>query len=236
MPPRALEPAGVVLVDKPAGPTSHDLVAQLRRRTGARTGHAGTLDPFATGLLLLLSGRATKLSGSFLGLDKRYSTEVDLTARTSTGDPDGEEVERHEPPGAEELRRRLAGLRGEVALPIPAASAVKIGGERAYRLHRRGVAVEMPVRRSTIYELRLERFDGEIAALELHVSSGTYVRAVAEALGGHCRTLRRTAIGPFPVEEADWERIVPVDEAVARLEQWQANGPPRLVDVGPEPA
>ena len=146
MPPRALEPAGVVLVDKPAGPTSHDLVAQLRRRTGARTGHAGTLDPFATGLLLLLSGRATKLSGSFLGLDKRYSTEVDLTARTSTGDPDGEEVERHEPPGAEELQRRLAGLRGEVALPIPAASAVKIGGERAYRLHRRGVAVEMPVR------------------------------------------------------------------------------------------
>lgn len=217
---RALEPAGIVLVDKPAGPTSHDLVARLRRRTGARTGHAGTLDPFATGLLLLLSGRATKLSGSFLGLDKRYVTEVDLTSRTSTGDPEGEELERHEPPAAAELERLLAGLRGEVALPVPAASAVKLDGERAYRLHRRGVAVEMPVRRSIIYELRLKRFDGETAALELHVSSGTYVRSVAEALGGHCRALRRTAIGPFPIEEADWERIVPIDEAVARLGAW----------------
>jgi tRNA pseudouridine55 synthase len=194
-------------------------VAQLRRRTGARTGHAGTLDPFATGLLLLLSGRATKLSGSFLGLDKRYVTTVDLTARTSTGDPEGELLERHAPPSADELEQQLAALRGEVALPIPAASAVKIDGERAYRLHRRGIAVEMPVRRSTIHELRLDGFDGDSAVLELHVSSGTYVRAVAEALGGHCRALRRTAIGPFSVEEADWERIVPTDEAVARLGQ-----------------
>ena len=225
MPPRALEPAGIVLADKPAGPSSHDLVAALRRRTGARTGHAGTLDPFATGLLLLLSGRATKLSSSFLGLDKRYVTEVDLTARTSTGDPEGEVVERLEPPSAEELAERLAPLRGEVALPIPAASAVKVGGERAYRLHRRGVAVEMPVRRSTIYELRLDDYDGQTAALELHVSSGTYVRSVAEALGGHCRSLRRTAIGPFPVEEADWERIVPTGEALARVEAWRAPEP-----------
>jgi tRNA pseudouridine55 synthase len=84
------------------------------------------------------------------------------------------------------------------------------------------------VRRSTIYELRLDRFDGETAALELHVSSGTYVRSVAEALGGHCRALRRTAIGPFPVEEADWERIVPVDEALERLERW----PERLLGRG----
>jgi tRNA pseudouridine55 synthase len=222
VPPRALEPAGIVLADKPAGPSSHDLVAALRRRTGARTGHAGTLDPFATGLLLLLSGRATKLASSFVGLDKRYVTEVDLAARTSTGDPEGEVVERSEPPSAEELAARLALLRGEVALPVPAASAVKVGGERAYRLHRRGVAVEMPVRRSTIYELRLEGFDGRTAALALHVSSGTYVRSVAQALGGHCRTLRRTAIGPFPVEEAEWERIVPVDEALGRLEAWEA--------------
>ncbi len=206
-----------MLVDKPEGPTSHDIVAQLRRRTGARTGHAGTLDPFATGLLLLLSGRATKLSSSVLGLDKRYVTTVDLTARSSTGDPEGELLERHEAPDAAELELRLEALRGEVSLPIPAASAVKIDGERAYRLHRRGVAVEMPLRRSTIHELRLAAFDGETAVLELHVSSGTYIRAVAEALGGHCRTLRRTAIGPFPVEEADWDRIVPVDAAVARL-------------------
>src|SRR6185312_182139 len=102
----------------------------------ARTGHAGTLDPFATGLLLLLSGRATKLASCFVGLDKRYVTDVDLTSRTSTGDPEGEVVERHEAPGEDELERRLELLRGEVELPIPAASAVKIGGERAYRLAR----------------------------------------------------------------------------------------------------
>src|ERR671938_720414 len=98
MPPRALEPARIVLVDKPAGPTSHDLVAALRRRTGARTGHTGTLDPFATGLLVLLSGAATRLAPCFSGLDKRYVTDVDLTATTTTGDPEGEVVERHAPP------------------------------------------------------------------------------------------------------------------------------------------
>jgi len=228
VPPRALEPAGIVLADKPVGPSSHDLVASLRRRTGARTGHAGTLDPFATGLLLLLSGRATRLSGSFTGLDKRYTTEVDLTARTSTGDPEGDVVERTEPPEPARLEELLAGLRGEVALRVPAASAVKVGGERAYRLHRRGVAVEMPVRRSTIYELRCAALEGGIATLELHVGSGTYVRSVAEALGGHCRTLRRTTIGPFSVDEADWERIVPFDDAVARLEAWT---PPAAVET-----
>src|SRR5689334_13075039 len=150
MPPRSLTPAGIVLVDKPAGPSSFALVAELRRRTGARTGHAGTLDPFATGLLLLLSGRATKLASCFVGLDKRYITDVDLSARTSTGDPEGTTVERSDPPEPDELDRRLAGLRGEVELPIPAASAVKIGGERAYKLARRGVEVEMPTRRSRI--------------------------------------------------------------------------------------
>src|SRR5205814_2795509 len=142
LPPRALDPTGIVLVDKPAGPSSFAIVADLRRRTGARTGHAGTLDPFATGLLLLLSGRATKLASCFVGLDKRYVTDVDLTARTSTGDPEGEVVEQLEPPSSDELERRLAALRGDVELPVPAASAVKIGGERAYRLHRRGVTVE----------------------------------------------------------------------------------------------
>src|SRR3954454_22680749 len=191
--PRALEPAGVVLVDKPAGPSSFKVIAELRRRTRARTGHAGTLDPFATGLLVVLSGWATKLQPCFVGLDKRYLTEIDLTATTTTGDPEGAILERHEPPAASALEARLDTLRGDVALPIPAASAVKIDGERAYRLHRRGVAVEMPVRRSTIYELCLNDFDGETADLELRVSSGTYVRSVAEALVGHCRTLRRTA-------------------------------------------
>jgi tRNA pseudouridine55 synthase len=217
VPPRALTPSGIVFVDKPAGPSSFALVAELRRRTGARTGHAGTLDPFATGLLILLSGAATRLAARFVGLDKRYLAEVDLGARTSTGDPEGEVVEQLDPPEADELALRLTGLRGEIELPIPAASAVKIGGERAYRLHRRGVAVEMPLRRSRVDALDLIAYGDGVARLDLRVSSGTYVRAIADALGGHCRTLRRTEIGPFVVEEADPQRIVPSEEAVARL-------------------
>jgi tRNA pseudouridine55 synthase len=202
VPPRALEPAGVALVDKPAGPSSFAIVAQIRRMTGARTGHAGTLDPFATGLLIVLSGRATTIARWLVGLDKRYLTDVDLTARTSTGDPEGEVVDRPAAPDAAELERRLAALRGEIELPVPAASAVKIGGERAYRLARRGVEVEMPLRRSTVHALDVIAYTGELVTLDLRVSSGTYVRAIADALGGHCRTLRRTEVGPFSVEDA----------------------------------
>src|SRR4029077_11349448 len=103
LPPRALNPAGIVLVDKPAGPTSFAIVAELRRKTGARTGHAGTLDPFATGLLLLLSGSATKIAQCFVGLDKRYLVDIDLTERTSTGDLEGEVVEQQAAPDEEEV-------------------------------------------------------------------------------------------------------------------------------------
>src|SRR2546428_8147395 len=110
MVPRALTPVGVALVDKPAGPTSFAIVAAIRRRTGARTGHAGTLDPFATGLLLVLSGAATRLAPWLVGLDKRYLTDVDLSSRTSTGDPEGEPVEELEPPASDELEDRLANL------------------------------------------------------------------------------------------------------------------------------
>ena len=217
MPPRGLEPSGIILVDKPAGPSSFAIVNRVRARLGTRMGHAGTLDPFATGLLLLLSGRATKVAGSFVGLDKRYVTDVDLTSRTSTGDPEGEVVEQLEPPDADELERRLEPLRGEIELPIPAASAVKIGGERAYRLHRRGVVVEMPLRRSRVDALDVITYTDGVVRLDLRVSSGTYVRAIAEALGGHCATLRRTEIGPFDVEDADEQRILPADQALALL-------------------
>lgn len=224
MPPRALEPAGVALVDKPRGPSSFAVVAQIRRLTGARTGHAGTLDPFATGLLLLLSGRATKLAPCLVGLNKRYLTEIDLTGRTSTGDLEGEVVERHAPPAEAELNERLERLRGEVELPIPAASAVKIGGERAYKLARRGVEVEMPVRRSTVHALDVIAYTDEMVTLDLHVSSGTYVRSLASALGGHCTTLRRTEVGPFSVDDAvapeafTAERLLSEAEVLARLD------------------
>jgi tRNA pseudouridine55 synthase len=217
VPPRGLSPSGLFLIDKPEGPSSFAVVAEVRRRTGARTGHAGTLDPFATGLLLVLSGSATKLASCFVGLDKRYETTVDLTALTDTGDREGEIVERVEAPSEAELERRLGVLRGEVELPIPVASAVKIGGERAYRLHRRGVAVEMPLRRSRVDALDVISYSDGVARLDLGVSSGTYVRAIAAAVGGHCVTLRRTEVGPFRVEEADPERLVPAGDALTRI-------------------
>ena len=207
----------MALLDKPRGPSSFKVIAELRRRTGARTGHAGTLDPFATGLLLVLSGWTTKLQPCFVGLDKRYVTEVDLSATTSTGDPEGEIVQRHEPPSADELEGRLEALRGEIELPIPAASAVKIGGERAYRLARRGVEVAMPLRRSYVSALDVIAYTDGLAQLDLRVGSGTYVRAIAEALGGHCRSLRRLEVGPFGVDEADPDRLIDPAEAFDRL-------------------
>jgi tRNA pseudouridine55 synthase len=213
----SLDPSGLVLVDKPEGPSSFAIVRDLRRRTGARAGHAGTLDPFATGLLLVLLGRSTKLAGEFVGLDKRYLTTVDLSGRTTTGDREGELVDEQEPPSAAEVERQLATLRGEVELRVPAASAVKIGGERAYRLHRRGEDVEMPIRRSTVHSLELVDYDGRLATLDLLVGSGTYVRSIAAELGGHCRTLRRTEVGPFRVENADPTRIIAPEEALAAL-------------------
>ena len=224
MPPRALDPAGVALVDKPSGPSSFAVVAQIRRITGARTGHAGTLDPFATGLLLLLSGRATKLAPCLVGLGKRYLTEIDLSCRTSTGDPEGEVIERHAPPAEGELEGLLERLRGEIELPIPAASAVKIGGERAYKLARRGVQVEMPVRRSQVHALDVIAYTGQTVTLDVLVSSGTYVRSLAIALGGHCASLRRTEVGPFSVAAAvtpeafTAERLLPETEVLARVE------------------
>jgi tRNA pseudouridine55 synthase len=213
----SLDPSGLVLVDKPAGPSSFAVVRDLRERTGARAGHAGTLDPFATGLLLVLLGRATKLAQQFVQLDKRYLTEIDLSAVRTTGDREGEVVERHEPPSAGELERQLVAFRGEIELRVPAASAVKIGGERAYRRHRRGEEVEMPVRRSTVHSLELLDYDGEVATLDLLVGSGTYVRSIAAELGGHCRTLRRTEVGPFRVDDADPTRVIPSEEALALL-------------------
>ena len=218
-PPRGLQPTGLILVDKPAGPSSFAIVSQIRGRTGARTGHAGTLDPFATGLLVVLSGETTRLAQCFVGLDKRYVTEVDLTAQTATGDREGEIVAAHAPPEREELEERLARLRGEVELPIPAASAVKIGGESAYRLARRGVAVDMPLRRTRVDALEVISYTDGVVTLDLRVSSGTYVRAIADALGGHCRTLRRTEVGPFRVEDADPECVIPEQEALAALER-----------------
>lgn len=197
-------------MDKRVGPSSFAVVRSIRKRHGAKAGHAGTLDPLASGLLLVLLGPATRLARYLVGLDKRYVTEIELGRRTATGDAEGETIE--EPPLPDDLEAALDGLRGEIVLPVPAASAVKVDGQRAYRLRRAGVDVEMPVRRSTVHSLVVARFEPPLLTLELHVSSGTYVRAIADHLGGHCRSLRRTAVGPFRVEDADEERVLaPVD-------------------------
>lgn len=206
---------GLVLVDKPVGPSSHDSVRALRRRYAAKAGHAGTLDPLASGLLLVLLGRATRLARYLVGLDKRYVTQIELGARTSTGDAEGEVVERPELPA--DVAAAVLALEGDVDLTIPAASAVKIDGERAYRLHRRGVAVAMPTRRSTVYEARVLRAQAPIVEVELRVSTGTYVRSIADALGGHCRTLRRTAVGPFRVDAADESVVIAPRDALPFL-------------------
>jgi tRNA pseudouridine55 synthase len=204
---------GLVLVDKPVGPSSFDVVKRVRARHGVKAGHAGTLDPLASGLLLCLLGPSTRLARYLVSLDKRYETEIRLGLRTTTGDGEGEAIEETTIPTAADIEA----LEGEVELPIPVASAVKIEGERAYRLHRRGVAVEMPVRRSTIHAVRVGRYAPPLVELELRVSSGTYIRSIADALGGHCRTLRRTAVGPFRVEDADEDRILPPLAALVAL-------------------
>jgi tRNA pseudouridine55 synthase len=190
---------GLVLVDKPVGPSSFDVVKRLRSAYGAKAGHAGTLDPRASGLLLVLLGPSTRLARYLVGLDKRYETEIRLGLRTTTGDGEGEVRAETEIPSQGEIEQ----LEGEVELPVPQASAVKIEGERAYRLQRRGIAVEMPSRRSTIHRLEVKRYAPPLLELDLRVSSGTYVRGLADALGGHCRSIRRTAVGPFRVEDAD---------------------------------
>ena len=195
-------PAGVLLIDKPVGPTSHDVVARVKRALGgAKTGHAGTLDPFASGLLLVLVGRATKIQQQLMGLPKRYETVARLGATSSTGDPEGEiTLTGRIPPDPPDLPT------GEIRQRPPAYSAVKVGGERAYRRARRGEEFVMPERIVTVERFRqLWREDSPEprAAFEIECSSGTYVRSLIADLGdAYCLELRRTAIGPFELADA----------------------------------
>jgi tRNA pseudouridine55 synthase len=196
---------GVLLIDKPAGMTSHDVVAAVRRSLGGvKTGHAGTLDPFATGLLLVLLGRATKAQKALMELPKRYETVARLGAVSSTGDTEGEITETGRvPPDPPQLPT------GEIRQRPPMHSAVKIGGERAYRRARRGEHFEMPERIVTVHrfqQLWREQDDPANpprAGFEIECGSGTYVRSLIADLGdAYCLELRRTAIGPFHVTDA----------------------------------
>jgi tRNA pseudouridine55 synthase len=192
--------AAVLLCDKPAGITSHDMVAQVRRERGCKAGHAGTLDPFATGLLLVLLGRATRLQRFLVGLPKAYRARARLGWRSSTGDPDGELTETGHVPSSLELPT------GRVRQRVPMTSAVRVGGERLYRKAHRGETVETPEREIEVYRADLIGQDGEGPLYEIECSTGTYVRTLIETLGdAYCSELRRTAIGPFQVADAGEE-------------------------------
>ena len=187
---------------------------------GTKVGHAGTLDPFATGLLLVLVGRATRAQRFLMGLPKTYRAVARLGWVSDTLDRDGELVETGRMPA------RLAIPVGEQMQSPPAYSAVKVGGRRAYELARAGEAVETRARPVTVYRAELLWHEGELAAFEIECSAGTYVRTLIAALGdAYCDELERTAIGPFRLEAADPERIVPVAEALAFL-------PERPLDEG----
>lgn len=194
------ENGSVLLFDKPAGITSHDVVEQVRRERGVKAGHAGTLDPFATGLLLILLGRATRLQRFLVGLPKTYLATARLGWRSSTGDPDGELTETGRVPEALELPT------GTVRQRVPMTSAVRVGGERLYKKAHRGEVVETPERDVEVHRADLLSADGERAHYEIECSAGTYVRTLVETLDdAYCEELRRTAIGPFRVENAGEE-------------------------------
>jgi tRNA pseudouridine55 synthase len=191
----------VLLCDKPAGKTSHDVVLAVRReRRGEKVGHAGTLDPFATGLLLILIGRATRLQRFLVELPKTYVARARLGWRSSTGDPDGELEETERIPASLELPT------GKVRQQVPMTSAVRVGGERLYRKAHRGEVVETPEREVDVYRADLLGGDAESAQYEIECSAGTYIRTLIETLDdAYCAELRRTAIGPFRIENAGEE-------------------------------
>lgn len=211
---------GILLVDKPVGWTSFDVVAKIRGQLKAeyrergetptkrqlRVGHAGTLDPFATGLLVILLGDATKRAGEFLKLDKVYEATVYLGATSTTGDPEGEITKKEATrPDLESVKAVLDTFTGSITQTPPAYSAIKIGGQRAYKLARAGKEVEVPSRIVEIYSIELLDYSYPELNIRTHVSSGTYIRTLAEDIGhalgtgAYCSQLRRVAIANYRV-------------------------------------
>ena len=206
---------GIILVDKPVGISSFGVVAKvrgyLRAKCGrkVKVGHTGTLDPFATGLLILLSGKMTKKSGEFLKLDKEYVADLKLGFTSSTGDPEGEIVEVDgRIPDKNEIERVLNEFIGEIEQTPPKYSAIKINGQRAYKLARKGVDFEVPTRKVKIYGIEILKYDYPELTIRCRVSSGTYIRTLAEDIGAKLGTgayltaLRRTRIGDYNVGDA----------------------------------
>jgi tRNA pseudouridine55 synthase len=216
--------SGVLIYPKPAGVTSHDVVATVRRRLSeeqgqrVKVGHAGTLDPFATGVLLVLVGAATRAQRFLMALPKTYRAVARLGWTSDTGDPEGELVHTGRVPDELELPT------GELMQAPPAYSAVKVGGERLYAKARRGEFVQADERPVTVYRFELLKREGERAELEIECSSGTYVRQLVADLGdAYCEELERTAIGPFRLEDASEERLISIEDSLDFL-------PERLLD------
>jgi tRNA pseudouridine55 synthase len=239
-----MSPSGLLLVDKPEGPTSHDVIRWIRKAAGVRrVGHAGTLDPFASGLLLVLLGAATRLSEYLLGMDKEYQATVRLGTETSTHDPEGDVV--FESPawqelGMEEVDGALAGFRGPIQQKPPVYSAKKVQGDAAHKRVRRGEKVNLEPVPVTVFGLELEEVDLPELKLHVHCSSGTYIRALARDLGralgvgGHLTALRRTAVGPHSVQsallpdalsesEAIWENLASPAETLGHFPDFVVN-------------
>jgi tRNA pseudouridine55 synthase len=220
---------GLVVVDKPGGLTSHDVVSRVRRLAGTRkVGHAGTLDPMATGVLVLAVDRATRLLGHLTLTDKRYDATIRLGVSTTTDDAEGETLETRSTEGLteDEVRAGLDALTGEIDQVPSSVSAVKIDGKRAYARVREGEQVELPPRRVTIHAIEVTAIELPDVRVSVHCSSGTYIRAIARDLGaalgvgGHLTALRRTAVGPFTLDHArtleqltDHFEVTPIAEA-----------------------
>lgn len=224
---------GIMLIDKSPGWTSFDVVAKIRgarraafKATGVtptkrqlRVGHAGTLDPFATGLLIILLGDATKRSDEFLKQDKTYEAIITLGATSSTGDPEGELTPVSDKiPSSEAVQAVIGNFTGPITQTPPAYSAIKINGQRAYKLARKGQDVDIPSRQVTIHSLEVIRYDYPKLHIRTHVSSGTYIRSLAqdigEALGAgaYCSQLRRTVIGDFNIADStEVESAISID-------------------------
>ena len=206
----------IILIDKPAGFSSFGVVARVRRRLSmeagkkVKVGHTGTLDPFATGLLILLANKATKLSNQFLKLDKWYEATICLGKTSTTGDPEGEIIEQNteKVPTLEEVKAVVNQFVGQITQTVPAFSAVKINGQRAYQLARRGEAVSMPTRQIEIYAIEILSYNYPELVIRTHVSSGTYIRTLGEdigktlGVGAYLTALRRTQVGDYQIENA----------------------------------
>jgi tRNA pseudouridine55 synthase len=219
---------GILIIDKPSGLTSHDVVNRVRRATKIRqVGHAGTLDPMATGVLVVCLRQATRVSEYLLGHDKTYHATIRLGLETNTYDADGEVIATHEVNvDRAEVERALARFVGEIQQVPPMYSAIKRGGQKLYELARQGIEIERAARSVIVHSIELRDYQAPDATIDVRCSAGTYIRSLAHDLGavlgtgGHLIDLRRIAAGPFTIDQAI---LLEVFETSARDGQWHTH-------------